>query len=77
MCKRLLIYIVAMEVSVMSSLGTTLDQAKEMYQAGDYVSALPVFQEYLKKKPKETTKSLWAFLFIAEKSNKPYKLHSR
>ena len=59
MCKRLLIYIVAMVVSVMSSLGTTLDQAKEMYQAGDYVGALPVFQEYLKKKPKDASLNHW------------------
>ncbi|MBD5285364.1 MAG: hypothetical protein HDS29_03690 [Bacteroides sp.] len=37
----------------------TLNEAKEMYQAGDFEGALPVFLEEIKKKPKDASLNQW------------------
>lgn len=37
----------------------TLDEAKEMYLAGDYAGALPVFEEALSAKPKDPALNQW------------------
>lgn len=37
----------------------SLDEAKEMYIAGDYASALPVFESHLKKDPRNASLNHW------------------
>lgn len=59
MLKRVLTYVFAMLATVTAVSSATLEEAKEMYLAGDYARALPVFHDYLKKKPKDGSLNHW------------------
>lgn len=59
MYKQILLYFASFIIIVASTHATTLDEAKDMYRAGDYISALPVFQSQLKKKPKDASLNHW------------------
>ncbi len=53
-------YIAAVFLSLgMVAGAVSLDEAKEMYLAGDYASALPVFEKHLKKEPKNASLNHW------------------
>lgn len=53
-------YILGVAVAVASTATAyTLDEAKEMYQAGDFAGALPVFEEALASKPKDPALNQW------------------
>lgn len=53
-------YIAAIFLAVgMGAGAVSLDDAKELYLAGDYASALPVFEKHLKKDPKNASLNHW------------------
>ena len=53
-------YILGVAVAMASTATAyTLDEAKEMYQAGDFAGALPVFEEALASKPKDPALNQW------------------
>lgn len=41
------------------SVGQTLEEAKDMYRAGDYAGALPVFSKKLEDKPRDASLNHW------------------
>ena len=56
--KYLFLYVV-MVMGVAHVNAQNLDDAKEMYRNGEYDKALPVFERYLDKKPKDATLNHW------------------
>ncbi len=52
-------YIAAIIAASGSIHAVTLEEAKEMYKAGDFAGALPVFQEALKSKPRDGALNQW------------------
>ena len=58
--KRLKSYIPAILLAAASvSQAATLEEAKEMYRAGDFAGALPVFLDAYKTKPKDASLNQW------------------
>lgn len=55
-----------MSVSV---AGVTLDEAREMYKAGDFGGALPVFQEALANKPKDASLNQWVGVCLMQEGH--------
>ncbi len=64
-------YIATVFLSLFLSTGAvSLDEAKEMYLAGDYASALPVFEKHLKKEPKNASLNHWMGVCLLQAGRK-------
>lgn len=49
----------ALLLAAPDALAITLNEAREMYRAGDFEGALPTFLEEIKKKPKDASLNQW------------------
>lgn len=56
---RGILYFVALLMLPGMTNAQSMDEAKEMYLAGDYAGALPVFEEALAAKPKDPSLNQW------------------
>ncbi len=59
MIRRIYICIVMSLLACLSCGAVTYAEAKDMYRAGDYAGALPVFQKRLKDRPKDAALNHW------------------
>ena len=57
--KRLLFIVFSVVFATLCLRAQTLEDARNMYRAGLYAEALPVFEKNLKKKPKSPTLNQW------------------
>ena len=57
--KRLLFLVFSVAFATLCLRAQTLEDARNMYRAGLYAEALPVFEKNLKKKPKSPTLNQW------------------
>lgn len=67
--KKYVIIVALCLVSALCASAMTLEEAKAAYLAGDYASALPTFQEQLKRRPKDARLNHWTGVCLYQTGN--------
>lgn len=69
MYRRILVNILFVILACGISSAVTYEEAKDMYRAGDYAGALPVFEKRLKVRPKDAALNHWVGVCLMQTGN--------